>query len=162
MSDTTSFSQADTDLMIDDLSYKDAREYVMGFLTAEKKTEQLLREKQQQLDTWNERLAYIEQQGTPEQLERVKRELHALIQERETLKQERDTLHRKNIVLKEKLRSKSTNGDEGSQSRAEQLLADFEQLVDVDKYKLQEEMKDQEADDELAKLKAKLSNQAHS
>jgi hypothetical protein len=36
------------------------------------------------------------------------------------------------------------------------LLSDFDQLVNVDEYKLQEEMKNQEAEDELAKLKAKL------
>ncbi len=153
---TTSSGDADTDLMIDDLSYQDARDYVIRFLTAEKKTEKLLQEKQQELNTWNERLAFAEKQGTPDQLERVKRELHALIRERDTLKTERDRFHRKNIVLKEKLQHKAKSADIPSSAHAEQLLADFEQLVDVDEYKLQEAMKDQEAEDELAKLKAKL------
>ena len=58
---------------------------------------------EQQFNTWNERLAYAEQQGTPEQVERIKRELHILIQERDKLTAERDELHRKNIILKEKL-----------------------------------------------------------
>ncbi|PIE33858.1 hypothetical protein CSA56_10120 [candidate division KSB3 bacterium] len=160
MSDSTSFPQADADLMIDDLSYNDAREYVLNFLTAEKKTEKLLYKKQQQLDTWNERLAYAEQQGTPEQLEHVKRELHALIQERDVLKQELETLHGKNIILKEKLQSKPRAAAESSSSdRAEKLLSDFGQLVDVDEYKLKEALKEQDADDELAKLKAKLAGQ---
>ena len=155
--------EVDSDLLIDDLSYQDAREYVMGFLTAEKKTERLLQEKQQDLDRWNERLAYAEKQGTTEQVERIARELHVLIQERDTLRTEREQLHRKNIILKEKLQAKAQNAAAGAGSaRAEKLLADFGELVDVEEYKLQEAMKDQEAEDELAKLKAKLSNEQHS
>lgn len=155
-------TNVDADLMIDELSYEDAREYVMRFLVAEKKTEKLLQEKQQQFNTWNERLAYAEKQGTPEQVDRVKRELHILIQERDKLTAERDELHRKNIILKEKLQLKTKNADGSSSSRAERLLSDFEQLVDVEEYKLQEAMKEQEAEDELAKLKAKLSNKQDS
>ena len=41
-------------------------------------------------------------------------------------------------------------------SRQNDFWPDFEQLVDVEEYKLQEAMKNQEADDELAKLKARL------
>jgi hypothetical protein len=133
---------------------------VLSFLIAEKKTEKLLQEKQQNLDRWNERLAYAEKQGTGEQLDRIKRELHNLIQERDKLRAERDQLHRKNIILKEKLQAKPRDAGTGAaSSRAEKLLADFGELVDVEEYKLQEAMKDQEADDELAKLKAKLSNE---
>lgn len=146
----------DADLMIDDLSYEDAKNYVIRFLTAEKRTEKQLQEKQQEFDKWNERLAFAEQQGTPEQLEMVKRELNALISEREKLKAELEILHRKNIILKEKLQLKAENAGIPSSTFAEQLLADFGQLVNVDEYKLQEAMKDQEAEDELAKLKAKL------
>lgn len=160
--EAASFTNADADLMIDDLSYEDAREYVMHFLVAEKKTEKLLQEKQQQFNTWNERLAYAEKQGTPEQVERIKRELHMLIQERDKITVERDDLHRKNIIFKEKLQLKTKNADGSSDSRAERLLSDFEQLVDVEEYKLQEAMKEQEAEDELAKLKAKLSNKQDS
>lgn len=157
------YVEVDRDLLIDDMSYQDAREYVMSFLVAEKKTEKLLQEKQQNLDRWNERLAYADQQGTAEQLERIKRELHVLIRERDTLRVERDQLHRKNVVLKEKLQAKAQNaGADAGSTRAEKLLADFSELVDVEEYKLQEAMKDQEADDELAKLKAKLSNEQSS
>ena len=42
----------DPDLMIDDLPYQDAKAYVIQFLTAEKKTEKLLQERQQALNTW--------------------------------------------------------------------------------------------------------------
>lgn len=146
----------DVDLMIDELSYQDAKAYVLQFLTAEKKTERLLQERQQALNTWNERLAYAEQHGTPEQAQRAKQELHTLIRERDHLVVERDTLHRKNVILKEKLQLKAQGADSQKSSRAERLLADFEQLVDVEEYKLQEAMKNQEAEDELAKLKAKL------
>ena len=148
----------DADLMIDDLSYEDARDYVMRFLTAEKKTEKQLQEKQQAFNTWNERLAFAEKQGTPEQVELVKRELHALIRERDALSAEREALHRKNIILKEKLQIKAQGTDVETSSRAERLLADFDQLVNVEDYKLQEAMKEQEANDELAKLKAKIKN----
>ena len=154
------YTEIDKDLLIDDMSYQDAKEYVLSFLIAEKKTERLLQEKQQNLDRWNERLAYAEQQGTSAQLERIKRELHALIQERDKLRAEHNNLHRKNIILKEKLQAKTRNaGAEEANARAEKLLADFSELVDVEEYQLQEAMKDQEADDELAKLKAKLSNE---
>ncbi len=154
----TSSGGVDTDLMIDDLSYQDAREYVMHFLVAEKKAEKLLQERQQDLNTWNERLAFAEKQGTSDYLERAKRELHTLIRERDTLSAERDALHRKNIILKEKLQLKAKDANIPSSAHAEQLLSDFEQLVDVEEYKLQEAMKAQEAEDELAKLKAKLLN----
>lgn len=146
----------DADLMIDDLSYQDAKSYVMQFLIAEKKTEKLLQEKQQALNTWNERLAYAEQHGSPDQIQRAKHELHTLINERDRLAAERDALHRKNVILKEKLQLKAQSGDSQVSSRAERLLTDFEQLVDVEEYKLQEAMKNQEAEDELAKLKARL------
>ena len=150
--------EVDTDLLIDDLSYQEAKTYVMQFLIAEKKTERLLQEKQQVFNTWNERLAYAEQRGTPEQVERVKHELHILIRERDQLLAERDALHRKNIILKEKLQLKAKEVEASAGARAERLLTDFEQLVDVDEYKLQEAMKNQEAEDELAKLKAKLNH----
>ncbi len=148
--------EVDTDLLIDDLPYEEAKNYVMQFLTAEKKTERLLQEKQQAFNTWNERLAYAEQRGTPEQVAQVKKELHRLIGERDRLLTERDALHRKNMILKEKLQLKVTGADPSASARAERLLSDFDQLVNVDEYKLQEEMKNQEAEDELAKLKAKL------
>lgn len=150
--------EVDTDLLIDNLSYQEARNYVMQFLTAEKKTERLLQEKQQAFNKWNERLAFAEQRGTPEQVERVKHELHILIRERDQLLAERDALHRKNIILKEKLQLKATEAEASVSARAERLLTDFEQLVDVDEYKLQEAMKNQEAEDELAKLKARLNH----
>ncbi|MBD3308763.1 hypothetical protein GF339_20320 [candidate division KSB3 bacterium] len=149
--------QVDQDLLIEDLSYQDAKDYVMRFLIAEKKLERQLHDKQRELEKWNERLAVAEKNNTPQQLEDVKRHLHRLIQERDTLAAERDTLHRKNVVLKEKLQHMAHNAGAAASARAEKLLSDFEQLVDVDEYKLQEAMKDQEADEELAKLKAKLN-----
>ena len=158
----TSFGDVDSDLMIDDLSYQDAKEYVMRFLITEKKTEKLLSEKQQEFNTWNERLAFAKKSGTPEQIEMVERELHALIRERDQLVAEREALHRKNIILKEKLQSKAQEAGIPSSSYAEQLLADLEDLSDVEEYKLKEAMKEQEAEDELAKLKAKLLNQQDS
>lgn len=150
--------EVDSDFLIDDLSYQEAKAYVMQFLIAEKKTERFLQEKQQAFNKWNERLAYAEQRGTPEQVERVKHELHTLIRERDQLLAERDALHRKNIILKEKLQLKAKEADASAGARAERLLTDFEQIVDVDEYKLQETMKNQEAEDELAKLKAKLNH----
>ena len=154
----TAYQEADQDLMIDDLSYKDAYDYVMKFLTTEKKTSQQLKETQQELDKWNERLAFIEKSGDMKQLEQVKAHLSRLIGQRDTLKAEGESLHRKNIILKEKLQAKPKDAEAAASSRAERLLADFEQLVDVDEYKLNQAMKNQEAEDELAKMKAKLFN----
>jgi len=151
--------EVDRDLMIDDLSYQDAHEYVLKFFTAEKRTAQMLKIKQQDFQTWNERLVFAERQADAALLEKTKQHLHRLIQERDTLKTEYDDLHRKNIILKEKLDLKAKAANLPSTARAEQLLADFEQLVDVDEYKLKQAMQEQEADDELAKLKAKLMNQ---
>ncbi len=153
---TTASSDVDTDLLIDDMPYPEARKYVMRFLVAEKKTEKQLQEKQQAFNTWNERLAFAEKQGTPEQIAMSKRELNALISEREQLKAEHDALHRKNIILKEKLESKANKAGIPSSAFAEKLLSDFSQLVNVDEYKLQEAMRNQAAEDELAKLKAKM------
>ncbi len=160
MSDTgysdSQASQVDPDLMIDDLSYTDAKNYVMRFLTAEKRTEKMLQQKQEDFNKWNERLAFVEKQGTPEQLEKVKRELNVLISERDKLKAEFAALQRKNMILKEKLQHKAKDVGIPSSAFAEQLLRDFDQLVDVEDYKLQEAMNEQAAEDELAKLKAKL------
>ena len=54
------YQEVDRDLMIDDLSYADARDYVLKFLTSEKKTIKALQEKEQELQKWNERLAFAE------------------------------------------------------------------------------------------------------
>lgn len=155
----TAYPEVDRDLMIDDLSYQDARDYVLKFLTSEKKTIKALQEKEQELQKWNERLAFAERSGNPAQTQQVKDHLHRLIQERDTLKAEKDALQRKTTILKEKLQAKPKDAEVASSARAERLLADFEQLVDVNEYKLNEAMKDQDAEDELAKLKAKLSYQ---
>jgi len=156
---TTTYQDVDRDLMIDDLSYQDARDYVLKFLTSEKKTIKELQEKEQELQKWNERLAFAERNGNAEQLQQVKTHLHRLIQERDALKAEKEALQRKTTILKEKLHAKPKDAEVVSSARAERLLADFEQLVDVNEYKLNQAIKDQEAEDELAKLKAKLSNQ---
>ena len=155
----TTYTEVDRDLMIDDLSYADARDYVLKFLTSEKKTVKALQEKEQELQKWNERLAFVERSGNADQLQQVKSHLHRLIQERDALKAEKEALQRKTTILKEKLQAKPKDAETASSSRAERLLADFEQLVDVNEYKLNQAMKEQEAEDELAKLKAKLSNQ---
>ncbi len=156
---TTTYTEVDRDLMIDDLSYQDARDYVLKFLTSEKKTTKALQEKELELLKWNERLAFSERAGNAEQVQQVKSHLHRLIQERDTLKAEKEALQRKTTILKEKLQAKPKDAEVVSSAKAERLLADFEQLVDVNEYKLNEAMKEQEAEDELAKLKAKLSNQ---
>jgi hypothetical protein len=154
--DPVSYSEADTDLMIDDLSYEDAKNYVLRFLVAEKRTKAQLQEKEQELNTWNERLAFAEKKGLSDHLEEAKRQLHFLVEEKAKLTAELEALHRKNIVLKEKLEFKAKNAGIPSSAHAEQLLTNLEQLADVDEYKLKQAMKQQEAEDELAKLKAKL------
>ena len=55
--------EVDRDLMIDDLSYQDTYEYVLKFFTAEKRTAQMLKIKQQDFQTWNERLVFAESQA---------------------------------------------------------------------------------------------------
>ena len=154
--DSVPSSDVDTDLMIDNLSYEDARDYVLGFLIAEKKAKAQLREKEQELNKWNERLAFAEKKGLTETLEDVKRQLHFLVDEKAKLTAEIEALHRKIVVLKEKLDRKAKSAGIPSSSHAEQLLSALEQLADVDEYKLQEAMKQQAAEDELAKLKDKL------
>lgn len=154
--DSVPSSNVDSDLLIDDLSYEDAKNYVLQFLIAEKKAKAQLREKEQELDKWNERLAFAEKKGLTEHLENAKRQLHFLIDEKTKLTAEIEALHRKIVVLKEKLDLKAKSAGIPSSAHAEQLLSALEQLADVDEYKLQEAMKQQAAEDELAKLKAKL------
>ncbi len=149
-------SGVDPDLLIDDLSYEDAKKYVLGFLIAEKKAKAQLQEKGPELDKWNERLAFAEQKGLTEHLENAKRQLHFLVDEKATLTAEIEALQRKIVVLKEKLDRKAKSAGIPSSTHAEQLLSSLEQLADVDEYKLQEAMKQQAAEDELAKLKDKL------
>lgn len=149
-------SNVNRDLMIDNMSYQDARQYVLRFLISEKKTKAALTEKDQELNTWNERLAFAEKQGLADQAEKARHHLHLLIQEKEKLAAELDGLHRKNIILKEKLDHLAKTDGIPSSAHAEQLLSDLNSLADVDEYKLKEAMKQQEAEDELAKLKAKM------
>lgn len=148
--------EVDRDLQIDHMSYEDARQYLLNFLISEKKTSAALHEKEQELNTWNERLAFAEKRGMTEQADKARHHLHLLIQEKEKIAAELAALQRKNIVLKEKLEHKAKTDGIPTTAHAEQLLSDFEQLVDVDEYKLKEAMKQQEAEDELAKLKAKM------
>jgi hypothetical protein len=146
----------DMDLMIDDLSYEDAAAYVKSFLTSYKKTQAALEEKTQELNTWNERLTLAERNGRTDLQEEAKHRLHLLIEEKTRLADETQALHRKIVVLKEKLEFKAKNAGIPSGARAEQLLSDLQQLADVDEYKLNEALKDQQAEEDLAQLKAKL------
>lgn len=146
----------DPDLQIEHLSYEEARSYVLRFLVGEKKTNAALLQKEQDLNKWNERLAFAEQKGLPQQAEEARRQLHYLIREKATLKAELEALQRKNIILKEKLQAKSQTAGIPSSAFAEQLLANLEELADVDEYKWNEALKQQAAEDELAKMKAKL------
>jgi hypothetical protein len=157
--DVSATPEVDRDLLIDNMSYEDARQYVMNFLISEKKTRTALLEKEQELNTWNERLAFAEKKGLTEQAQKAQHHLHFLIQEKNTLSAELAALQRKNIILKEKLQDLAKTADLPSTAHAEQLLSDLEQLADVEEYKLQEAMKQQEAEDELAKLKTKLGMQ---
>jgi hypothetical protein len=152
-------ADVDRDLLIDDMAYEDARNYVMNFLVAEKKTKAALQEKEAELYKWNERLAFAEKKGMTDILEEAKRHLHFLVDEKAKLKAELEALQRKNTVLKEKLQHKAKTKGIPSSAHAEQLLSDLGQLADVGEYKLNEAMKQQEAEDELAKLKAKLGMQ---
>lgn len=154
-----SFSTApevDRDLLIDDMSYQDARQYVLNFLISEKKTKAALAEKEQDLNTWNERLAFAEKRGMTEQADKARHHLHVLIQEKEKIAAELAALQRKTIILKEKLEDKAKTDGIPTSAHAEQLLNDLGELADVDEYKLKEAMKQQEAEDELAQLKAKM------
>ena len=161
-SGSASSSDVDTDLMIDDLSYEDARDYVIRFLVTEKKTKASLQQKEQELNKWNERLAFAEKKGLSEHIEEAKRQLHFLVQEKTKLTAELEVLQRKIPILKEKLEFKAKSAGVPSSAFAEQLLTNLEQLANVDEYKLKEAMKQQEAEDELAKLKAKLRMEEHS
>ncbi len=152
----TAEPDVDRDLLIDNMSYQDARKYVLNFLISEKKTKAALTEKEQELNTWNERLAFAEKKGMTEQAEKAKHHLHLLIQEKQTLAAELTALQRKNIILKEKLEHLAKTDGIPTTAHAEQLLNDLGQLADVDEYKLKEAMKQQDAEDELAKLKAKM------
>jgi hypothetical protein len=148
--------EADPDLMIDHLSYEQARDYVLKFLIGEKKTAAALRQNEQDFQKWNERLAFAEQKGMTQQIPEVKRQLHFLIEDKAKLTGELDALRRKIVILKEKLQDKAKNVGIPSSAFAEQLLANLEQVANVDEYKLNEAMKQHEAEEELAKLKAKL------
>jgi hypothetical protein len=156
-SPSAAIPEADRDLlMMDDLPYQEARDYVMQFLIVKKKTEAMLQEKQQKLNQWNERLAFAEQKGRTDLLEDAKRELRFLVEAKTKLTAELDALNRKIVVLKEKLDYKAKTAGIPLTTHAEQLLTNLDQLADVGEYKLKEAMKQQEAEDELAKLKAKL------
>lgn len=154
---TASFVTVDTDLLIDDLSYKDAYEYVVRFMTSEKQTSAELKTKEQEVNLWNERLAFAEKKGDLALANQAKQRLHFLIQEKMKMTADLEELHRKNIVLKEKLQLKAKTDGTPTTARSEQLLADLEQISGVEEYKINEAIKAQSVEDELGKLKSKLN-----
>ncbi|MCI0526148.1 MAG: hypothetical protein L0Y56_01660, partial [Nitrospira sp.] len=133
--------QADPDLMIDHLSYEEAREYVYRFILAQKATEKSLHQKEQELERWQRRMALAQQAKDPNLVQEAQNRAKLMELEVENLKSEYAQLLRKNAILKEKLEVKARYTPSVD---AHQLLAELEMIADVEEHQLRKKFEEKE------------------
>ncbi len=146
--------QVDLDLLIDHLSYEETKEYVWRFLLTEKITEKNLRQKEQELEQWRQRVSLAQHAQDLTLTQEAQKRVNFLEQEVEKLKSEYTQLRDKNAILKEKLKLKAQQHVPSID--AHRLLAELEMLVNSQEYPLNKKFEDLAVGDELEKLKSRL------
>ena len=141
----------DTD--IDFMDFQSAREYVLAFITTLKKTQKQRAVTEEELELWRGRIKLAENRGEPVLKSGAERRVAELEASCQQLHQEELELKRKVDVLKEKL--KATKIRSSLQLDADALLAQMQMLVG-EPDKLQEELRNTEADQALRALKKKM------
>jgi phage shock protein A len=150
----TGTPQVDPDLLIDHLSYEETREYVWRFLLAEKITEKTLRQREQELEQWKQRVFLAQRAQDLTLIQEAQKRVNGLEQEIEKLKSEYTQLRDKNAILKEKLKQKTQQY--APSVDAHRLLAELEMLVNSQESQLNEKFENLVVEEEVEKLKSKL------
>jgi phage shock protein A len=141
----------DTD--IDFLDFESAREYVLAFITTLKKTQKQRAVAEEELEHWRRRVKLAEARGEPVLKRGAEQRVTELEARCKQLYQEELDLKRKVDVLKEKL--KATKIRSSLQVDADALLAQMQMLAG-EPDRLQEDLRNTEADQALQELKKKM------
>ncbi len=144
----------DTD--IDSLSPRDAREYVLHFITSLKQTQAQRRQLAGELAGWRRRVALAAEQKKPELQEQARLRVDELSQREAELAEEDTVLMVKVGVLKEKLAALRLRGELKVDPDA--LLAEL-QTLSGPRDRLAEDLKEEEASQMLSELKRRLENE---
>ena len=147
----------DTD--IDFLDFESAREYVLAFITALKKTQKQRAVAEEELEHWRRRVKLAESRGEPVLKRGAEQRVAELEARCRQLHQEELELKRKVDVLKEKLKTSKIRSS--LQVDADALLAQMQMLVG-EPDRLQEDLRHTEADQALKELKKKMGQGEHS
>jgi phage shock protein A len=141
----------DTD--IDSLDHASAREYVLDFLAALKRTERERAIAEEELVHWERRVKLAENRGEP-QLKKLAAERAAALREQATrLRGEEQALRRKVAVLRQKLKALRERASFAVDADA--LLAQL-RLLAGEADPLARKLEEQEAQAALEKIKRKL------
>jgi phage shock protein A len=141
----------DTD--IDFMDFDSAREYVLAFITTLKKTQKQRAVAAEELEHWRGRVKLAEARGEPVLKRSAEQRVAELEAHNQQLHQEELELKRKVDVLKGKL--KATKIRSSLQVDADALLAQMQMLVG-EPDRLQEDLRNTEADQALQALKKKM------
>ncbi len=148
-------SPDDPELSLEGMDIKEAKEYVLNYISTEKRVEQALSEKLAQVEQWMRRVEFAEEKGRENLAREAGNRLTRYKREANKLKRELASYRTKNAILKEKLLLKAKEIDS---TKAEALLASLEALSgkSTEELKLDSKFEDQEIDTELDKLKSDI------
>lgn len=149
----------DTDLS--GMEYPQAAEYVMSFVSTLKQTEKLVKEVEKDANLWKERVALAEGQGKADLAAAARKRLDETESKLAKLKTEEEELAQKCSELVQNLKKVKATGVTRLVD-TDRLLADFEMIIgDKDKgdYTLKQQIKNEEADVALQRLKEKMQGE---
>jgi len=148
-------SSDDPELSLEGMDIKEAKEYVLDYISTEKRVEQALSEKLAQVKQWVKRAELAKEKGRENLAREAGNRSARYKREANKLKRELASYRTKNAILKEKLLLKAKEIDS---TKAEALLASLEALSgkSTEELKLDSKFEDQEIDTELDKLKSDI------
>ena len=142
-----------TDIDIDFMDYPSAREYVLNFITALRKTQKDRGMLQEELNLWEGRVKLAEERGEPILKKGAQDRVEELKSKNDLILAEEKDLKRKISILKDKLKFIKTRSSLSVDADA--LLAQM-QMVVGEEDTVAKEFQDQEAQVALDELKKKI------
>jgi hypothetical protein len=149
----------DTDLR--GMDYPQAEEYVLSFVATLKQTQKLVQAEEKERDLWKQRVELATNQGKADLIAPAQKKLDEEEAKVAKLKAEESELAVKCTTLLENLKKVKATGVTRSID-TDQLIAEFEMLIgdkEKENFSLKRKMKDEEANAELEKLKAKMQGE---
>jgi phage shock protein A len=149
----------DTDLR--GMEYPQAAEYVMSFVATLKQTQKLIAEVEKDRALWKQRVDLAVTQGKTDLIAPAQKKLDEVDVKIAKLRAEEVDLAGKCSTLVENLKKLKATGVTRTID-TDRLLADFEMIIGdkaKEEHTLKKQFKDEEANAELAKLKAKMEGE---